>query len=103
LTALFFSLEIAACLINFGALLGFTFVNLSVIGHYYVKNPNRTAGDFVRHLIVPLIGAAYTMYMLISLNGTSLIYGIIWLALGIIWLAIVTKGFKKSVTMSLDE
>lgn len=103
LTALFFSLTIASCLINFGALLGFTFVNLSVIGHYYVKNKNRTAGDFFRHLLLPLVGAVYTMYMLINLSGTSIIYGIIWLIIGIIWLAIVTKGFKKSVTMSLDE
>ncbi len=103
LTALFFSLEIASCLINFGALLGFTFVNLSVIGHYFVKNPNKTVGDYFRHLLIPLVGAAYTMYMLINLNGTSLIYGVIWLALGIVWLAVVTKGFKKSVTMNLDE
>lgn len=103
LTALFFSLTIASCLINFGALLGFTFVNLSVIGHYYVKNKNRSAGDFFRHLLLPLIGAIYTMYMLINLSGTSIIYGIIWLVIGIILLAIVTKGFKKSVTMSLDE
>ena len=103
LTALFFSLTIASCLINFGALLGFTFVNVSVIGHYYVKNKQRTAGDFFRHLLVPLVGAIYTMYMLINLSGTSIIYGIIWLVIGIVWLAIVTKGFKKSVTMSLDE
>ncbi len=103
LTALFFSLTIASCLINFGALLGFTFVNLSVIGHYYVKNKNRSAGDFFRHLLLPLIGAIYTMYMLINLSGTSIIYGIIWLVIGIILLAIVTKGFKKSVTMSLDK
>lgn len=103
LTALFFSLTIASCLINFGALLGFTFVNLSVIGHYYVKNKNRTAGDFFRHLLIPLVGAIYTMYMLINLSGVSIIYGIIWLVIGVIILAIVTKGFKKSVTMSLDE
>ena len=68
-----------------------------------MKNKNRTAGDFFRHLLLPLIGAAYTMYMLINLSGTSIIYGIIWLIIGIIWLAVVTKGFKKSVTMSLDE
>ena len=43
------------------------------------------------------------MYMLINLSGTSIIYGIIWLVIGVIWLGVVTKGFKKSVTMSLDE
>lgn len=102
LTALFFSLTIASCLINFGALLGFTFVNLSAMGHYYFKNKNRTVGDFFRHLIVPLIGAVYAMYMLINLSGTSIIYGLIWLAIGIAWLAYVTKGFNKTVTMNLD-
>lgn len=103
LTALFFSLTIACCLINFGALLGFTFVNLSVVGYYFVKNKNRKGSDYIRHLIVPIIGACYTMYMLINLAGTSIVYGLIWLGIGIIVLAVVTKGFKKTVTMSLDE
>lgn len=103
LTALFFSLTIACCLINFGALLAFTVVNLSVVGHYFVKNKNRTGGDYIRHLIIPIIGAAYTMYMLINLSGTSIIYGIIWTVLGFIWLAVVSKGFKKSVTMNIDD
>lgn len=97
LTALFFSLTVASCLINFGALLGFAFVNVSVIMHYFVKNKERTTGDFFRHLIVPVIGAVYCLYMLINLSGTSIIYGIIWTVIGVIWLAYVTKGFKKEV------
>jgi len=91
-TALFFSLSIAASLINFGALLGFTIVNITVIKHYYINMKDK---NIVRHLIVPLIGAAYCMVMLINLNGTSLIFGLIWVAIGFIYLLATTKGFKE--------
>jgi putrescine importer len=91
-TALFFSLSIAASLINFGALLGFAVVNATVIMHYFIKMKDR---NVIKHLLIPAIGAVYTLIMLVSLNGTSLIFGVIWEVIGFVYLFLTTNGFRK--------
>lgn len=90
--ALFFSLSIAASLINFGALLGFAVVNVTVIMHYYIKMKDR---NVIKHLLIPAIGAIYTLIMLVSLNGTSLIFGLIWEVIGFTYLLLTTNGFRR--------
>jgi len=95
LTALFLSLETAISLVNFGALFGFTLVNLSVIAHYFIKNKQRKGIDLARYLITPLCGAAFTFTLWISLDIHSKILGFSWLTIGIIYLAIKTSFFRK--------
>jgi putrescine importer len=41
LSAIFFDLVTATSIINFGALVAFSFVNLSVINHCYLREGNR--------------------------------------------------------------
>lgn len=94
LSALFISLTTAASLLNFGALLGFTMVNLSVVAHYYVKGKHRSAFDFIRYLVVPICGAAFTFIIWFNLDSFSMILGFSWMALGFIYLAWTTKFFK---------
>lgn len=95
LAALFLSLTTAASLLNFGALLGFTMVNLSVIAHYYIRNHHRTAFNTVKYLIVPLSGAIFTFILWVNLDRTSKMLGLGWLIIGIIYLACSTKFFKE--------
>ncbi|MGL5597405.1 MAG: APC family permease, partial [Aeromonas sp.] len=58
LSAVSLDLEMALALINFGALVAFTFVNLAVIAHFYVKlKRNKTIIDTIRFLLLPLCGA----------------------------------------------
>lgn len=95
LLAIVFSLTTAASLLNFGALLGFTMVNLSVIAHYFARGHKRTGMDIVRYLIAPAFGAVFTFVLWINLDYMSKILGFIWLAIGFIYLAYSTKFFKK--------
>jgi amino acid transporter len=95
LSALFLSLAAACSLINFGALAGFTLVNLSVIAHYFIKHKQRGGLGVIRYLIVPLIGAAICFTIWLNLDVNSKILGFSWLVVGIIYLGATTRGFKK--------
>lgn len=95
LAALVISLTTAASLLNFGALLGFTMVNLSVIAHYFIKGKCRKGMDIIRYLIAPLLGAAFTFTIWVNLDSFSMILGFGWLIIGIIYLAWTTKFFKE--------
>ena len=54
------SLELISSMINFGALVAFTFVNLSVIAYFAVRRREyRTAKQVARNVALPLIGTAH--------------------------------------------
>ena len=95
LSALFMSLGVACSLINFGALAGFTLVNISVIAHYFIKLKQRTGVGIIKYLIVPVIGASVCFIIWINLDIHSKILGFSWLAVGIVYLVATTNFFKK--------
>lgn len=92
-------------IINFGALIGFTMVNICVIVYYFGKEKSRHGFvNFFSYLVSPLIGAGICLSIWVNLDQVALILGGIWTAIGFIYLAITTKGFKKAPkTMSFDE
>ncbi|RNB91635.1 APC family permease [Brevibacillus fluminis] len=94
LLALVVSLTLVASFINFGAFLAFTFVNLSVIGHYFIRKRQRTIKGTFLYLIFPVIGAVLDIWLLLSLDIHSKILGSIWVVVGVIYLTYITKGFK---------
>ncbi|MGW8426698.1 APC family permease [Peribacillus simplex] len=95
LSALFLSLTTAVSLINFGALFAFTFVNLSVIAHYYFRKKQRSLMGTIRYLIIPLIGASLTGFFWIKLDIYSLILGGTWFGVGFVYLLNLTKMFRQ--------
>ncbi|WP_194174722.1 APC family permease [Desulfofundulus thermobenzoicus] len=95
LTALVLSLSDAASLINFGALIGFTMVNISVIAHYFIRNKQRGGWDFVRYLIVPVCGALICLIIWYNLDIKSKELGLSWTMVGLVYLAITTRLFRK--------
>ena len=74
-------LEMLSTLVCFGALIGFLLLHASVIGHFVWRQQSRSWG---RHLLVPLLGGAITVYVLVNMAHNALIAGIIWLILGAI-------------------
>lgn len=97
LSALFFDLTTAASLINFGALMAFTAVNLSVISYFVVREKkHRTVKGFINYLIMPFIGALMIAILWINLETSSLLMGLSWLIIGFCYLLYITKAFRKS-------
>jgi putrescine importer len=95
LSAWFFDLVTATSLINFGALMAFTFVNLSVISHFAVREKmHRTPKGFFDYVIMPLIGAGSVGILWINLELSSLVMGAGWFLIGLAYLVFLTKAFK---------
>lgn len=95
LVAIFLDLELAVSLINYGALIAFTFVNLSVIAHYAVRNKRvKTLKDIFQYLLMPLVGASLIAILWYNLESTSLTLGLIWTAAGLVYLMVLTKMFR---------
>lgn len=103
LFAMSFSLEFISALINFGALIAFTFVNLTVIAHYAFRTRQVVdAKSAFSYVVMPAIGAILTGVLWVSLHETALIGGLVWLAVGVVYLAVLTRGFKRTVR-SFDD
>jgi len=80
--------------INFGAFITFTFVNITVIAHYFVYKKKRKGKNLISYLIVPLIGAGFTIGLFLNLDIHAKVLGSIWLAIGVLYLLILTKFFR---------
>ncbi|MEH7331285.1 APC family permease [Neobacillus drentensis] len=97
LSAWFFDLVTATSLINFGALMAFTFVNLSVISHFAVRQKmHRSPKGFFDYIIMPLIGAAAVGILWVNLEISSLTMGLIWFGFGFMYLLYLTKAFRAA-------
>ncbi len=96
LTALFIDLDQAASMINFGAFIAFTFVNLSVVFTFFRFMRRRTAGAWLGFVIVPVIGAVINVVLWFSLDTTSMIIGACWFAVGLVYLVVKTRGFRAA-------
>lgn len=97
LTSIAFSNSImeALSLISFGALLGFTMVNIAVVFHFYLRGKRRSVSDTIQYLVLPLIGAVLCLYFLFNLAAQTKVLGFAWLGLGILYAAVTTKFFRK--------
>ncbi|WP_203364598.1 APC family permease [Bacillus sp. REN10] len=93
------SLELISAVINFGALIAFTFVNLSVIAHFIVRQKRyKTPKDIFSYLIMPLLGAGLTGILWYHLHADALIGGLIWVTIGIVYMLFLTKFSKTKLT-----
>ena len=85
-------LELLVSLVNFGALFGFLMVHASVVHHFLIR---QRSGRWVRHLVVPAIGAAVIAYVLYNAEPLAKIAGITWLGIGtIVLLALKRRGLR---------
>lgn len=91
-------LDTAVTFVSFGALTAFTFVNISVIAHYYVRNKKRSVKETFLYLIFPLIGACFIGWLLTLLEKQTLIIGIGWIVVGFIYMGVRSAFLKKADT-----
>ncbi|WAL39684.1 APC family permease [Brevibacterium sp. BRM-1] len=98
LAAVSMSLELVSSFINFGALIAFTFVNLSVIAYFvFIKKRYKTAKDVVSFIVLPVVGAALTGLLWVNLQLDALVGGVVWAAIGLVYMVFLTRGFRRSI------
>ena len=103
LAAIAFTLDQIVDYINYGALIAFSFVNLSVIAWFAVRQGrNRTPKDIINYIVLPGIGVALTGLLWVNLDDHALIVGLIWTGIGLVYLLVLTRFFRRPIA-SFDE
>jgi amino acid transporter len=85
-------------IVNFGALTGFVLLHLSVINHYLIRG---RSGDWLRHLIFPVIGMLIIVYVLYEMDRAAKVLGLAWIAIGIVYYVVLTVWIKKPVALKI--
>jgi len=85
-------------IVNFGALSGFLLLHLSVINHYLIR---QRSGDWLRHLLYPLIGFMVIAYVLYEMDSSAKIMGGCWIALGVVYYLVLTLLLRRSTRLEL--
>ncbi|MET3455620.1 APC family permease [Pseudomonas kilonensis] len=75
-------------LVNFGALSGFMLLHITVINHYWRR---QQSGQWIRHLICPLIGFVIVAAILYNMGVAAQKLGLIWIAAGVVYLCLLNK------------
>ncbi|QXZ26820.1 APC family permease [Acinetobacter haemolyticus] len=95
LSAGFMDLDIVISMISFGALTAFTFVNLSVISRYALREGRtKTFKEIINYVVIPLCGFISIFALWLEIEETALKYGLWWAMFGVLYLGYKTKGFK---------
>ncbi|MDL9978536.1 APC family permease [Microbacterium sp. ASV49] len=104
LLAIPMALDTAYSLINFGALIAFSFVNLTVIVYFAIRRKEvKTFVQVLRNVILPAVGLGLTILLWINLSADALIAGAVWLVIGVFLLVYLTRFFKRPLTMKMEE
>jgi amino acid transporter len=73
-------ITLLSTLVNFGALTAFLLLHVSVVWHFIVRRKSR---DWWRHLVVPVIGFAILLYVIINAQVAAQRLGFVWLGVGV--------------------
>lgn len=95
LLALVLTEEQGASLVNFGAFVAFTSVNASVIATWLASRDGERR-SVIAWLVLPLLGASFTLWLLLSLDAQAKIAGLAWSSLGVGWLLWLTGFFRRA-------
>lgn len=97
---LFFQAQIAflTTLVNFGALVAFLLLHVSVVNHYMIRGKSK---HYIKHLVFPIVGFAIIAYVLFGMSIDAVVLGGSWFAIGLVYLFIITKVFKQEAKVEL--
>ncbi|MFE0801199.1 APC family permease [Streptomyces sp. NPDC058812] len=81
--------------VDVGALTAFTMLHASVVGWFVVRRLGGTV-SWWRHALIPVLGAAITIAVIVEASRTAQVVGAIWLVVGLVVLAVQARG-RRSV------
>jgi amino acid transporter len=72
-------IDLISSLVNFGALVGFMLLHISVVVFYIFKKKSK---NYLLHLVVPVLGFLIIGYVLLNAAAAPIVSGIVWLVIG---------------------
>src|SRR4051794_9181534 len=92
-------ISLLSTLVNFGAMTAFLALHVAVVIHYVVRRGSR---DWLRHLVVPVIGFLILLYVVINAKVAAQVLGFVWLGIGLVVLAVFYATGRRPVLAGLD-
>ena len=92
-------ITLLSTLVNFGALTAFLLLHVSVVVHFIVRKKSR---DYLRHLVVPVIGFAILVAVVINAQVAAQTLGFLWLGIGVV-LLVALKLTGREAELSAEE
>ena len=94
------SIDNLSRLVNFGALMGFFILHLSVINHYIIRQKSTA---WVKHLLFPLVGLVIIGFVLYEMDMEAKVLGMSWLLVGIVYYFVLRVVLKRKPALQLEE
>jgi putrescine importer len=83
-------------ILNFGALLAFMAVNLAALRHFGFGREQAGHRNLFLDIIAPVLGFLFCLVIFLGLQGSTLIVGAIWSAIGGLYVVLKTKGLSAA-------
>ncbi|SFO25229.1 amino acid/polyamine/organocation transporter, APC superfamily [Geodermatophilus obscurus] len=88
-------ITLLSTLVNFGALSAFLLLHVSVVVHYVGRQRSR---NWWLHLVVPVLGFAILVYVVVNAQVTAQRLGFVWLLIGVaLMVFLVATGRKPEI------
>ncbi|WP_329258218.1 APC family permease [Actinoallomurus sp. NBC_01490] len=78
-------LDVLVSIVNMGALAAFTLLHVSVVGYYVIRRGSRR---WIPHLVVPVLGAAVSVWIMVSATTLAKLVAAGWLVVGAVVFAV---------------
>ncbi|MGW6458199.1 APC family permease [Streptomyces sp. NPDC055078] len=69
--------------VDIGALTAFVLLHASVVGWFVVRRMEGPP-DWLRHLVVPVLGTAVLIAVIVAASGSAQLVGVVWLGVGLV-------------------
>jgi len=92
-------LELLTSMVSFGALVGFLLLHVSVMVWFLRHQGSR---DWLRHLVLPLIGLGVIATVLVNAERNAKIAGVLWMIGGLV-LFLVLRRLGRSTVLPVDS
>jgi amino acid transporter len=83
-------------IVNFGALSSFVLLHVSAINHFFLR---QRSGDWLRHLVFPLVGLLIILFVLYEMDRAAKILGASWIAIGIVYYGFLSLRGKRRASV----
>jgi putrescine importer len=83
-------------ILNFGALLAFMAVNLAALRHFGFGREQIAQRNVFLDILAPVLGFLFCLVIFLGLQGSTLVVGAIWSAIGGLYVVLKTKGLSAA-------
>ena len=90
-------------ILNFGALMAFMAVNLAAVRHFGFSPDPQGKRRILFDVIAPSLGFLFCLVIFLGLQGSTLVAGGIWVAVGALYVVLKTKAMGQPVVIDFSE